>query len=1007
MTLVVRYGKRPFTASCNQWTASVPLWTAQPRAEPGRFPGSSMMEGLLLGHCDPWNIRKACLAFHPQSRLEWTRTMQHASLCWTRFSSWLKRGISVRENPWRSLHWYLPQEQTMMDSGIWSDKRYSACCLMGARAKSQCLRHNVPEIHDWPVLDCHHSHAAWEWDPRVENGRRIYPSHEEATYTAALSFAVAVACSWWAVRTGRATLHVPRMPAFCCHGRREHWLSLDPRALREWLMTPMAITLGLSPTDPAEAARIPKRGTVAQWLTPDKSLPSNCIYVGRGHHSHRLPTTKWKSPFIPGHDCSDEEWVTQYVAHICSSADLWNDLPSLSNQVLVCDCPWQSLCEADLLAGLVFEATAPEPSPLVQGARNHHRARSAKELVTAVATSRVVTVASCPIPPQPFSQEAIRLAFQKLFPEAWLANTPFPMVEDLVNAPPFNCYTDWRYQQGMEWDGPLNPMMAHTSVRMALRTAEGKQAGAISQKTAMPPLLPFGLEPDDHFQQAYARALCPLPTESGPVLDDDLNFAGYCHAMWRGELRKKRDAAIGVLRELQSRLAPITKVLRSHQTQAIRQVTASRDLGLLTLLILLSSWGDTSYPFSLIRGLPAVGYAPPYTIFPEQAAVKLAMQDVLEGWQTHNTSLLSTLHPGKDDEFLLSQSVQDAEQGFCTFPMGRPEFLKLIKNQPHRLIPRCVITQSSGKQRVIDNADHGGQSALSSDANKLVLCSPLRVAQHIAVTHKQMRPAAIQKAKDTDAWETGGEDWPNAYRHSPMSAEEALGCVVTWYHKAWEAPAYQLYTGLLFGLPLAVTSFNRYSRLAEMLARRFLFVLASFYFDDALITDWRSSRGSGQAAMANLNKLLGTPFAAEKRQCMSSQGLFLGLDHDVALALQSGVVTFWARERLEEKLTSIIQDCSQQGKLSPGVAAKIYGIANFLEQGIYGRIGCGGLHAIKERQYERRTDLTTAIQDCFAVLKAVLASRPCRIFPVLPQPVYVFALLLMQHSKHLKLGKPS
>ena len=457
----------------------MPPWTAQPRAEPGRFPGSSMMEGLLLGHCGPWNIRKACLAYRHQSRPEWTRTMQHASLCWTRFNSW-----------------YLPQEQTMMDSGIWADKRYSACCLMGARAKSQCLRHNVPEIHDWPVLDCHHSHAAWEWDPRIENGRRIYPSHEEGTYTAALSFAVAVACSWWAVRTGRATLHVPRMPAFCCHGRREHWLSFAPRALREWLMTPMAITLGLSPTDPVEAARIPKRGTVAQWLTPDKSLPSNCIYVGRGHHSHRLPTTKWKSPFVPGHDCSDEEWVTQYVAHICSSADLWNDLPSLSNQVLVCDCPWQSLCEADLLAGLVFEATAPEPSPLVRGARSHHRARSAKELVTAVATSRVVTVASCPIPPQPFSQEAIRLAFQKLFPEAWLANTPFPMVEDLVNAPPFNCYTDWRYQQGMEWDGPLNPMMAHTSVRMALRTAEGKQAGAIS-------LLPFGLEPDDHFEQAY------------------------------------------------------------------------------------------------------------------------------------------------------------------------------------------------------------------------------------------------------------------------------------------------------------------------------------------------------------------------------------------------------------------------------------------------------------------------------------------------------------------------
>ena len=33
-------------------------------------------------------------------------------------------------------------------------------------------------------------------------------------------------------------------------------------------------------------------------------------------------------------------------------------------------------------------------------------------------------------------------------------------------------------------------------------------------------------------------------------------------------------------------------------------------------------------------------------------------------------------------------------------------------------------------------------------------------------------------------------------------------------------PSYQLYSGLLFGLPLAVTSFNRLSRLLESLCRR-------------------------------------------------------------------------------------------------------------------------------------------------------------------------------------------
>ena len=119
----------------------------------------------------------------------------------------------MRENSWRSLHWYLPQEQAMMATGIWFDKRYSSCCFMGARAKSQCLRHNIEEINAWPVLDCHHVHDPHEWDPRTIDGKRFYPSHEEAEYTAPLAFAIAVAASWWAVRTERATLHVPRTPA--------------------------------------------------------------------------------------------------------------------------------------------------------------------------------------------------------------------------------------------------------------------------------------------------------------------------------------------------------------------------------------------------------------------------------------------------------------------------------------------------------------------------------------------------------------------------------------------------------------------------------------------------------------------------------------------------------------------------------------------------------------------------------------------------------------------------
>ena len=74
-------------------------------------------------------------------------------------------------------------------------------------------------------------------------------------------------------------------------------------------------------------------------------------------------------------------------------------------------------------------------------------------------------------------------------------------------------------------------------------------------------------------------------------------------------------------------------------------------------------------------------------------------------------------------------------------------------------------------------------------------------------------PAAEWTAMISEApWQGAGEGWPDAYRQSLISPEEALGCMVCFWHHQWNAPAFQIYSSLLFGLPLAVTSFNRYSR---------------------------------------------------------------------------------------------------------------------------------------------------------------------------------------------------
>ena len=462
----------------------------------------------------------------------------------------------------------------------------------------------------------------------------------------------------------------------------------------------------------------------------------------------------------------------------------------------------------------------------------------------------------------------------------------------------------------------------------------------------------------------------------------DLEFVADAYASPTKSLRPWRQQAVGALRELKRRWEGVTLHLRSFQETAVQQVTKHRDVGLLALLMVLTSWADTSFPFGLVCGLPAVGYAPPYGIFHQQPAEVISMADVLDGWQEHNQHILNQLRAGKDDEFLLQQSMEDADKGFCTAPLRRSEFLRLIGNRAHRLIPRCVITQSSGKQRVIDNGDTGGQSALSSDANKLTLCSPLRPAQHIRLVMHRWTAEDVDHFFANDAWETGQEDLPSAYRYCPMAMQESLGCVVVWYHHEWQTPAYQVYAGLLFGLPLAVTSFNRFSRLLEALARHFCQVLTSLYFDDATITDLRSSKGSGQWAMNQLCKLIGSPFAEDKKQSMQSTGTFLGLTHDLDCINQTGHVSFWARERLHEKVRDLLHAARTTGHFSRGTASKLYGLANFLEQGIYGRVGYGGLMAIKARQDETTTLVTPEIEACFEVIEAVMRFQPKREFPV-------------------------
>ena len=82
----------------------------------------------------------------------------------------------------------------------------------------------------------------------------------------------------------------------------------------------------------------------------------------------------------------------------------------------------------------------------------------------------------------------------------------------------------------------------------------------------------------------------------------------------------------------------------------------------------------------------------------------------------------------------------------------------------------------------------------------------------------------------------------------------------------------------------------------------------------------------------------------------------------------------------------MIEQAIAMSALPPGWPPScMHGTCNFLEQGMYGRVGAGGLRAIRELADEGGRDITPPIQACFDLIRAVLAVRPERQFDLFPR----------------------
>ena len=113
--------------------------------------------------------------------------------------------------------------------------------------------------------------------------------------------------------------------------------------------------------------------------------------------------------------------------------------------------------------------------------------------------ARVRVVRAMPLPLNPVSAY---LLIHWQFPRVDVSHVRWPLLEDVLTQPVFRSFQDWVRQQGLPADGPLGPNVLPRSGISAFRAGMTEQAGAAGKRLALPPVVPFNLTPEQHFEAA-------------------------------------------------------------------------------------------------------------------------------------------------------------------------------------------------------------------------------------------------------------------------------------------------------------------------------------------------------------------------------------------------------------------------------------------------------------------------------------------------------------------------
>ena len=379
---------------------------------------------------------------------------------------------------------------------------------------------------------------------------------------------------------------------------------------------------------------------------------------------------------------------------------------------------------------------------------------------------------------------------------------------------------------------------------------------------------------------------------------------------------------------------------------------------------------DAKYLDELMEGLPIVGLISASNRWPSHPhQPRCSMQSFqTRAWATRTRleRRMKTRGTNKNSKVMWDNTLQDVEDGFTLGPFFDPKEIDKLVGSATWVPTERIDVEQKNKVRECDSATVSLSNQMAAVTEKLQLPS---TDKNVGVIKRMLK---MKRSKVLKGWVL---DEKKAYRQIPVKPSHRRFSVVAMVDPGSKKLAYFVMISHSFGLTAAVYNYNRRSALLNEFMVKIFLIAAHSYYDDKFGFEPAESVLHAHSIVQDLHKMLGARFDEAKCQ-RGSEVEILGVTYDLdELYLR-------IKEKRKDDIVAWIDEIRKRGRLDPGEAGKLKGVLQFAASQIWGKVGRAFLRVLSERQYDKRpnpdTSINEALDAALIMWRYLVASGPPR-----------------------------